>query len=328
MYILQGKDGEAVVPGLTRKPSAALKEATPGQHDPVAEVSKENLVTITHKIDIKPSDLPQEFRNNKTLKIILEESHKTDEKLLANFTVPKDLAECLAKGDCLRKGTALVTTGNDEIRWCLKGARILLGAAKAGKATAPPMLLVSALELESEYELNQKLRQIQDQLQRIEGYVKAQHFSSLLNAHSSLNKALNTGDSNLKAKLFQDCCSHFQDASNKNKVLFEEKRAQLHRQIDDSMCSMFSSFGKQESVNKILHGLEQQTQLVDIIDYCNHSEALVWDRLGAFDVAKKYALMPWNSKLGSLLTLIVSWRSLQGMDQFAAISWKDVITPN
>ena len=44
--ILQGKNGEAVVPDLTRKPSAALKETTLGQHGPVIDVRDRNGQTL------------------------------------------------------------------------------------------------------------------------------------------------------------------------------------------------------------------------------------------------------------------------------------------
>ena len=129
-------------------------------------------------------------------------------KLVVEFDLPKAIKIGLESGEYVRKGGVIVTSeGHKVVHWLKEGKAL----RHVGTAVNVLCIFVDIL---SQILLNEKLKQIQIQLDRIEDYVKAEHYSTFLNAHETLKAALNASESGYRVNLFRESRRYFLEARN------------------------------------------------------------------------------------------------------------------
>ena len=155
---------------------------------------------------------------------------KKSKNLIVEFKVDKGIKEGLKNGSYLRKGGVIVKkSDNTVVKW-LEEVRF----AKAGKALN---IATVAIDILSEVALNEKLKEIQNQLELIEEYSEAEHWKSFLDGRSTLLAAARIKEKNDHRKeLLYDARRSFESAKSKNIVLLKKKKDKINE-----LCEKFDT---------------------------------------------------------------------------------------
>ncbi len=200
-----------------------------------------------------------------------------DGQLAVEFEVPEAIKTGLETGQYLRKGEMIVTSdGQQVVHWLQEGQVV----RRVGMAVN---VLSFFLDVLNQILLNNKLKQIQDQLDKTEDYLKAVHYSTFLNAHSSFKAALKATGSRYQVKLFQEARRYFQEARNKSFVLFREKGQKVHKDFlsfDDSWID------NKRELSAIYDTLGEMADLTDRISHSYKAEARICEALGEIPSAE------------------------------------------
>ena len=234
--------------------------------------------------------LPPGIRNVKLLGQILNKLRGSG-KLVVEFELPRTIKSGLEAGKYLRKGGVIVSaTSRPQVVTWLKEARV----ARVGKVVSVLTVLV---DIWSEYVLNEKLKQIQSQLNRIEELVKAQYYSTFLDAHGSLKAAIVAKNPEYQAYLFRESRSLFQTARNKTRILINERVKKIDeqfRRFDESW------FDNRKEIKAIYTQLQEIAQHAEWAIHCYRAESRILERLLEFPLASQISTEGMNFQLDVL----------------------------
>ena len=199
-------------------------------------------------------------------------------RIAAEFEVPEAIKTGLETGQYLRKGGVIVTADGQQVVHWLQEGRVVRHVGMAVN------VLSFFLDVLNQILLNNKLKQIQDQLDKTEDYLKAEHYSTFLNAHSSFKAALKATEIGYQIKLFQDARRYFQEARNKSFVLFREKAKKVHNELLSFDGRWIDN--KQE-LSVIYHTLGEMADLTDRISHSYRAEARICEALDEIPSAEE-----------------------------------------
>jgi len=222
--------------------------------------------------------LPKGLRNVNLLAQIFHKLRRGG-KLVVEFDVPSAIKMGLESGEYVRKGGVIVTAEGHKVVCWLKEAR----AVRIGQAINVLSVLV---EIWSEYVLNEKLKQIQHQLDRNEELVKAEYYSTLLDAHSSLKAAIATQDPEYQTSLFRESRSLFQTARNKTLVVVCEKV----RKVDHQLRRLDKAWlDNRKEIEAIYSQLMEIAEHAATAVHCYRAESRILERMQELPLAGRIA---------------------------------------
>ncbi|MGA2402139.1 MAG: hypothetical protein ABSG91_10575 [Syntrophobacteraceae bacterium] len=220
------------------------------------------------------------LRNLKLLRHILEKVGKGG-KLVVQFDVPKAVANGLKTGVYIRKGGVIVTSERNKVVHWLKEGKSL---KRIGSAVT---ILTFLIDLWSEYALNDKLKQIQEQLQRMEGKIDAEYFARFRSAHDSLKNAFGAVDEDNRVTWFRKSIELFQDARNET---FHRLLEIVKKNHAEYIAFHTSRLRNTEELLNIYNNLRSIQDHSDRISHCYRAEARIHERLNEFGNAARLRL--------------------------------------
>jgi hypothetical protein len=216
-------------------------------------------------------------RNPRLLGHVLEKVSKGG-KLMVQFDVPKAIECGLKTGEYVRKGGVIVTSdGRKVVHWLKEGTSV----KRIGSAVTVLTLLV---DIWSEYALNEKLKQIQEQLRRIEGKIDAEYLARFLSAHDSLKDALGAIEESNRIAWFRKSIERFQDARNETYHRLLDIIKKNHSQFVDFHTSRVHNASELLDIYNNLGSIQDHS---DRISHCYRAEALIHERLNEFGNAER-----------------------------------------
>jgi len=212
---------------------------------------------------------PLSIRQNTWIPRLCQEIKKS-KKLIVEFKVDKGIKEGLKNGSYFRKGGVIVKkSDNTVVKW-LEEVRF----PKSGRALN---IATVAIDILSEVALNEKLKEIQNQLERIEDYSEAEHWKSFYDGRSSLLAASRTKENNDHRKeLLYDARRSFESAKSKNIVLLNKKRDKINE-----LCKKFDAakLDNHKVALNILKKTQEIFPVLSLIVQCYRAQAKIYEQL-------------------------------------------------
>ena len=208
--------------------------------------------------------------------------------LLVSFDLPKRIQLGLQAGEYIRKGGVIVTSDKKQVvQWLREGKKV----SKLGT------LAFSTLDIVSEIALNEKLKQIQNQLVEIEKYVKARHEAFIPMAHESLRHGLLSSNPSEKANFFQKAESDFQKAQNEMLIFVQDIVRANHIELTNFNESRYSNVNDLKEICKNLNDL---MRLSKGIAHCMEGRIAINTERGNVEVAAdiKLKLVDYLTNVG------------------------------
>jgi hypothetical protein len=202
---------------------------------------------------------------------------KNSKNLIVEFKVDKAIKEGLKSGRYTRKGGVIVNTADNTVVKWLEEVKF----AKAGKALN---IATIAIDIFSEFALNEKLKEIKNMIETIEDYSEAEHWRSFLDGSSAFSASLriNQNDDNQKQYL-HDARRSFESAKSKNIVLFKKKLEKIN-----DLIKRFDSarFDNHNTAMKILEKINEIFPISSLIVQCFRNQVKIYELLGDLNNAK------------------------------------------
>jgi hypothetical protein len=209
------------------------------------------------------------IRQNTWIPRLIQEIKKS-KNLIIEFKVDKGIKEGLKNASYIRKGGVIVKkSDNTVVKW-LEEVKL----AKSGKALN---IATVAIDILSEVALNEKLKEIQNQLERIEEYSEAEHWKSFLDGRSALLAAARIKEKNDHRKeLLYDARRSFESAKSKNIVLLNKKK--------DKINELYEKFDAAKLDNhkvalNILKKTKEIFPVLSMIVQCYRAQAKIYEQL-------------------------------------------------
>jgi hypothetical protein len=208
-------------------------------------------------------------------------------KIAVDFDVPAAIKAGLESGEYIRKGGVIVTSkGHRVFKWLEEGKVVRVGQAVN--------VLTVFVNVWSDYVLNEKLKQIQEQLTKIEDYVEAEHYAPLLNAHVSLKAALTAQIEANRTQHFFHAQHSFMTARNKTRILLNKKVPRLHQELKEFENAYFDN---ESELGRIYDLLDEMTTMAGTITHCYKAEARIFENLNDFPNAERSRVEGLNFQL-------------------------------
>jgi hypothetical protein len=191
-------------------------------------------------------------------------------RIVVEFSVPRAIKQGIEAGEYIRKGGVIVTAdAHHVVHWLREGSVV----RKTAHAVRPLTVLI---DLWSEYALNEKLKQISIQLERIEGKIDAGYLALFRSAHDSLKKALTTQNAKNQNAWFLESLHRFEDARNQS----IERLKAVVTGVDDYLHRYNNAaFHNYWDLLSIYESLETIPDLADRITHCYRAESGIFERL-------------------------------------------------
>ncbi|MGO9569920.1 MAG: PQQ-binding-like beta-propeller repeat protein [Desulfomonilaceae bacterium] len=209
-------------------------------------------------------------------------------KLTVDFDLPLAIQTGLNSGEYIRKGGVIVTAKGHKIVVWLKEGKVVRGVGQAIN------VVTVFINLWSDYVLDNKLQEIQEQLGRIEEYVRAQHFEPFVSAHDHLKAALKAKDEATRKSLFLESRSSFVTARNRTRLLLEDKAKKIHKEL---VQFDKAALDNEKELIKIYGMLNEMTAMTNTISHCYEAEARIYERLDDFSNAEQSRVEALNFQL-------------------------------
>ena len=202
---------------------------------------------------------------------------KNSKNLIVEFKVDKAIKEGIKSGRYTRKGGVIVNTADNTVVKWLEEVKF----AKAGKAIN---IATVAIDIFSEYALNEKLKEIKNMLETIEDYSEAEHWRSFLDGSSAFTASLRIkqNDDNRRQYL-HDARRNFESAKNKNIVLLKKKYEKINDLINVYISEKLDNH---KTAMKILEKINEIFPISSLIIQCFRNQVKIYELLGDFDNAK------------------------------------------
>jgi hypothetical protein len=198
-------------------------------------------------------------------------------KLVVEFEVPQAIKMGLESGQYIRKGGVIVTSeGHQVVHWLKEGKAL----RQVGMAVNVLCIFVDIL---SHILLNEKLKQIQVQLDRIEDKVDAQLYHTFVTAHEALKAAQNATEPGYRIELFKKSRYYFMEARSKSRLELGKKAERIHKEL---LRFDGSWIANKKELASIYRMLEHVGDLMDTISHCYRAEARICEILGEIPSAE------------------------------------------
>jgi hypothetical protein len=192
-------------------------------------------------------------------------------KVVVEFEVPRAIRIGLESGEYIRKGGVIVTSKGHHVKHWLKEGKALRHVGMAVNA------LCIFVDILSQILLNEKLKQIQVQLDRIEDKLDAQLYHTYVAAHEALKAALNATEPSYRVELFKQSRYYFMEARSKSLLELRKKTERIHKELLTFDSNWIAN--KKELVS-IYRMLEDVGDLTETISHCYKAEARICETLG------------------------------------------------
>ena len=223
-------------------------------------------------------------RNARSLQKIVEKVAQHG-KIVVEFDVPAAVKAGLETGEYVRKGGVIVTSaGHKVVHWLREGRAI----RHIGHAAT---LLFVVVDIWSEYVLNKKLKEIQQQLDRIEAHVRARHFALFRDAHEYLGEALRASKDQNRLQWLHKAGERFKTARNETTELLKDKTKEIHKELESYYTSRFHNTGELERIFSLL---SEANSMGKRIAHCYQAESRILDALQEFACAEELRVEALN----------------------------------
>ena len=197
-----------------------------------------------------------------------------EKSLKVVFDVPVHINEGLKTGRYIRNGGVIVQKeGKQVVHWLKEGKKI----------TRFGNVVFQAVEIFSEIALNEKLKQIQEQLNEITDYVKARHHALIPSATENLRHALLTSDKHERKRLLSLAEKDLQTAKMEMKEFVKFRVEENHQKLLNFDKAWIHNDTEAKS---IAHNINEILTLSQGISFCAQTQINIYEHLGDIAIAE------------------------------------------
>ena len=219
--------------------------------------------------------------------------------LVVAFEVPKKIQQGLRTGEYIRKGGVIVTSEKGQVvKWLKEGKNI----------SKLSTVVFSAIEIFSEIALNEKLKQIQHQLDEIAEYAKAKHDTLIPMAHESLRHAILSSIPSERTNFYHKAELDFQKAQNEMQLFAQNRIHKIHIELIKFNNARLSNVN---NLKNICNNLNELIHISKGVAHCMEGRVAINTELGNIDVATdiKLKLVDFLSNVGEYTEYIIEGNS-------------------